>query len=162
MEFEDLLKPLAAACGIERLEPDETHMVHLGDDGRSLTIVGDPETRMVVLFSEIGDLPQRGREAFYEQALKANWLFQGGGGATLAINPDSGALSLNQALPMAALDGELFVRLVQGFLGFLLHWRQLAADWRGAKDEPLATGADDATTEGDSFANFGDDRMIRI
>ena len=46
MEFEELLKPLAAACGVERLEPDESHMVHFGADGSALTIVGDPETRM--------------------------------------------------------------------------------------------------------------------
>lgn len=64
MEFEELLKPLAAACGIERLEPDETHMVHLGEDGKALTIVGDPETRMVVFFSELGDLPLRDARPF--------------------------------------------------------------------------------------------------
>ena len=29
MEFEELLKPLAAECGIERLEPDESHMVRI-------------------------------------------------------------------------------------------------------------------------------------
>lgn len=162
MEFEELLESLAEACGIDRLEPDDTHMVHLGAEGTALTIVGDPETRMIVLFSEIADLPLEGREAFYEQALKANWLFQGGGGATLAINPDSGALSLNQALPMAALDGALFVQLVQNFLEFLQRWRQRAVDWRGAKDESPAKGADDATAAGDSFANFGDEQMIRI
>ena len=162
MEFEELLESLAEACGIDRLEPDDTHMVHLGSEGTALTIVGDPEPRMIVLFSEIADLPLEGREAFYEQALKANWLFQGGGGATLAINPDSGALSLNQALPMAALDGALFVQLVQNFLEFLQRWRQRAIDWRGAKDESPAKGADDATAAGDSFANFGDEQMIRI
>ena len=132
MEFEGLLKPLAAACGIDRLEPDESHMVHLGADGTALTIVGDPETRTVVLFSEIGDLPADGREAFYEQALKANWLFQGGGGATLAINPETDGLALNRALPMDLLDGEAFVELVREFLAVLCRWRQLAEDWRGA------------------------------
>ena len=140
MEFEELLKPLAAECGIERLEPDETHMVHLGKDGTALTIVGEPETRTVVLFSELGDLPLEGREAFYEVALKANWLFQGGAGASLAINPESGALALNRALPMDALDGESFVEVVRGFLAVLVRWRKLARDWRGAMEDGTAKG----------------------
>lgn len=155
MEFEELLKKLAEACGIERLEPDESHMVHLGADGTALTIVGEPETRMVVLFSEIGELPIEGRERFYEVALKANWLFQGGGGATLAINPESGVLALNRALPMDALDGDRFVEAVRTFLSVLIQWRELAQNWRGA--------AGSGEKEPDApFSPLRDDQMIRI
>ena len=162
MEFEELLKPLAAACGVERLEPDETHMVHLGANGTALTIVGEPETRMVVLFSELGDLPLEGREAFYEVALKANWLFQGGAGATLAINPESGVLALNRALPMDALDGEGFVEAVRGFLSVLVRWRKLARDWRGAQEEAGAPRKDAPAAADDPFAALRDEGMIRI
>ena len=170
MEFEELLKPLAEECGIDRLEPDESHMVHLGADGTALTIVGEPETRMVVLFSEIGDLPLEGREAFYEQALKANWLFQGGAGASLAINPESGVLALNRALPMDSLDGESFVAAVRNFLAVLVQWRDLARNWRGAiesgeasSDGEESAGAEPIRDEPDgSFTSLRDDQMIRI
>ena len=163
MEFEDLLKPLAAACGIDRLQPDESHMVHLGAKGTALTIVGDPETRSVVLFSELGDLPVEGREAFYEQALKANWLFQGGGGTTLAINPESGELALNRALPMDLLDGEGFVEIMREFLVVLCRWRQLARNWRGAAKDGGAAGTDAVpTASNDSFRTLRTDQMIRI
>ena len=163
MEFEDLLKPLATVCGIDRLEPDESHMVHLGAKGTALTIVGDPETRSVVLFSELGELPVEGREAFYEQALKANWLSQGGGGATLAINPESGTLALNRALPMDLLDGEGFVEIVREFLFVLTRWRQLARDWRGAVKEGAEGGADAApAAPDDPFIALRNDQLIRI
>lgn len=161
MEFEELLKKLAEACGIDRLEPDESHMVHLGADGTALTIVGDPETRMVVLFSEIGDLPLEKREAFYEQALKANWLFQGGGGATLAINPESGILTLNRAMPIAVLDGDSFVELVRGFLAVLTRWRQLAKDWRGAVEDGSVREADEETLREDPFAALRNEQIIK-
>ena len=153
MEFEELLKPLAEACGVERLEPDESHMVHLGADGAALTIVGDPETRTVVLFSEVADLPLEGRERFYEVALKANWLFQGGGGASLAINPDSGALALNRAVPTDALDGERFVGIVRSFLAVLVRWRELARDWCGA--------VEDGALKGPGEEPSGNDQIIR-
>lgn len=162
MEFEELLKPLAAACGVERLEPDESHMVHFGAGGSVLTIVGDPETRMVVLFSELGELPLEGREAFYEQALKANWLFQGGGGASLAINPESDVLALNRAMPMDALDGEGFVEMVRSFLSVLYRWRELARDWRGAVEDGTAKGAGSPSSPDDPFLSLRDDQMIRI
>ena len=162
MEFEELLKPLAAACGIDRLEPDETHMVHLGANGSALTIVGDPETRTVVLFSELGDLPLEGREAFYEVALKANWLFQGGAGASLAINPETDALALNQALPMDALDGEGFVEVVRGFLSVLVRWRKLARDWRGAQEGNGARRKDVSSEAGEPFVTLRNEEMIRI
>ena len=161
MEFEELLKKLAEACGIDRLEPDESHMVHLGADGSALTIVGDPETRMVVLFSEIGDLPLEKRETFYEQALKANWLFRGGGGATLAINPESGILALNRAMPMAVLDGDSFVELVRGFLAVLTRWRQLAKDWRGAVEEGALNGSGEELPREDPLAAWRGEQIIR-
>ena len=161
MEFEELLKKLAEACGIDRLEPDESHMVHLGADGSALTIVGDPVTRTVVLFSEIGELPLEKREAFYEQALKANWLFQGGGGATLAINPDTNILTLNRAMPMEALDGDRFVELVRGFLAVLTRWRQLAKDWRGAVEEGTLNGSGEELPREDPLAAWRDEQIIR-
>ena len=163
MEFEELLKPLAAACGVERLEPDESHMVHFGADGSALTIVGDPETRMVVLLSELGDLPIEGREAFYEQALRSNWLFQGGAGASLAINPESGKLALNRAVPMDALDGAAFVETVRSFLISLYRWRELARDWRGAVESGEAANADVGEHAPDAaFTALGDSNFIRI
>lgn len=163
MEFEELLEPLAEACELERLEPDESHMVHFGADGSALTIVGDPETRMVFLFSELGELPQEKREAFYEQALRANWLFQGGAGASLAINPESGLLALNRAVPMDALDGDRFVELVRGFLIVLYHWRELASNWRGAMESNEAANADGGETPSDSpFTALDDNQFIRI
>ena len=160
MEFEELLEALAKTCGIDDLEPDESHMVHLGADGTALTIVGDPETRLVVLFSEIGELPTEGRVRFYEQALKANWLYQGGG-ATLAINPDSDILALNQALPMDLLDGEKFVELVQQFLDVLVRWRTLAQNWRGAVEAgELPPPSSEASLSNDPFALLRGGDMI--
>ena len=161
MDFTELLDCLAKECGIERLEPDESHMVHLGADGTALTIVGDPETRLVVLFSEIGDLPLEKREAFYEQALKANWLFQGGAGASLAINPESNVLALNRALPMDALDGEGFVEAVRSFLAVLYRWRELALNWRGAVEDGTAMEADGTGAPDNPFTAIGANRVIR-
>lgn len=134
MDYAGLLAALAGEIGLDGLEPDESNMVRLGAEGTALTIVYERESRNVVVFSEVADLPREGREAFYGEALRANWLFQGGAGATLAICPETGALALNRAWPIDALDAETFVGAVQSFLVQLWRWRKLADDWRGAKD----------------------------
>lgn len=162
MEFEELLAHLSKACGFGRLEPDELHMVQLKAGESVLTIVGDPITRKVVLYSEIGDLPPEGREAFYMQALKANWLLQGGGGAVLAINPDTDVLSLNRMHPMDSLDGEGFVNLVRLFLEVLSSWRKLASDWRGALEAGTVNPSGGSHTPDDSPAPRLGDPAIRV
>ena len=143
MDFTELLDCLSKECGMDRLEPDDSHMVHLGAGDSPLTIVGDPETRTVMLLSELGELPELGCEAFYKQALKANWLFQGGGGAALAINPETDILSLNRALPMDALDGAGFIEAVRSFLEFLCRWRELLLDWSESQEGDEAQEDDD-------------------
>lgn len=72
MEFAEILAALAEVRGLERLEPDESNMVHLGAKGAALTIIGEPDTRTVVLMSEIDVLPAEGREKFFAEALKAD------------------------------------------------------------------------------------------
>ena len=164
---------------MDRLEPDDSHMVHLGAGDSPLTIVGDPETRTVVLLSELGELPERGCEAFYKQALKANWLFQGGGGAALAINPETDILSLNRALPMDALDGAGFIETVRSFLDFLVRWRERILNWSGAPEgvetpegdeapeldevpEDGEAGEPDTPVPDDPLSLLRNDQMIRV
>lgn len=160
MEYKELLAALAAACGLDRLEPDESNMVHLGAQGTALTIVAEDETRTVVLLSEIGSLPAEGRERFFAEALKANWLFRGGGGATLAINPETDALALNQALPLDMLDGEGFVGAVRRFLAFLVRWRTLARNWSDAVEAGPAGAAGETVPAGDPAARPGDSPVL--
>lgn len=142
MEYNQLLAALAKAVGLDGLEPDESNMVHLGAEGTALTIVYEPESRHVVAFSEIADLPLEGREAFYAEALRANWLFQGGAGASLAIRPETDKLALNRAWPIDALDDKTFVDSLQRFLVTLWRWRKLAADWREVLKDGGGVGAD--------------------
>ena len=162
MEFEELLAHLSKASGLGPLKPDELHMVQFDAGGSVLTISGDPLTRNLVLYSEIGDLPPEGREAFYEQALKANWLLKGGGGAVLAINPDTDILTLNRMHPMELLDGEGFVNLVRLFLEVLYSWRKLASDWRGALEAGTVNPSGGKRTPDDSPSPRLGDRAIWV
>lgn len=158
MEFEDLLKALEEASGINGLEPDDMHMVELDVNGTPLTVFGESQSRTVTLFSEIGDLPLASRGSFYELALKANWFVQSGGDAVVAIDPETNVLALNRAYPMDELDGEKFVGLVYRFASAINVWQQVAADWRGAPEED---GAEETAAAAEDFPPIGDEQVIR-
>lgn len=157
MDYSELLAALAEEIGLDGLEPDESNMVHLGAEGTALTIVYEQESRNLVVFSEVADLPLEGREAFYAEALRANWLFQGGAGATLAICPETDALALNQAWPIDGLDAETFVGALRNFLTQLWRWRKLADDWRGA-NEAESSGAE---IPGEFLSVTGDETSLQ-
>lgn len=161
MEFEDLLKSLEEAFGISGLVPDDMHMVELDANGTSLTVFGEPRSRTVALFAEIGDLPLEGRGSFYALALKSNWFVQGGGDAVVSINPETNALTLNRVYPMDGLDGESFVGLVYHFASAIDVWRQIAADWRGAAEEGAAEEGAAQGAGADGVPPPGDEQIIR-
>ncbi len=151
MEFDEILAALAKEIGEDELVPDESGMVRLGAEGTALTIVCETVTRNVVVFSEIAEIPLSGREAFYEEALRANWLFHGGEGASLAICPETGKLALNRVWPLDVLTGETFVVALQRFLTMLCRWRELAVNYRGALEESDAARSLDESPPEDGF-----------
>ena len=165
MEFEEIRKALEEEFGPDALVRNEQDGVDVGlDEGVVMSVIAEPTSREVVLFAEIGELPDVGREEFYEQALKANWLFTGGSGAVVAINPENSALSLNRTHPMNALDKETFLALVRSFVETYELWYKFAISWMNAQFDRLAGGAaednareDAAQSASELFMNLRND-----
>lgn len=150
MEFEEIRKALEEEFGPDALLRNEPDGVDVGlDEFMTVSVVAEPTSHEVVLFAEIGVLPDVGREEFYEQALKANWLFAGGAGAVLAINPETGVLSLNRTYPMNTLDKGKFLALARSFAETYNLWTQFAGIWTDEVAERVIGGeAEDGAPEG--------------
>lgn len=169
MEFEEIAKALEGEFGPDALVRGEPNRVDVRiDEDRTVSFVAEPASHEIVLFAEIGEIPDIGSEDFYEQALKANWLFKGGAGAVIAINPETNGLSLNCTHPMNALDGETFLVLTRSFVTTYGLWFQFACAWVDALMERLVEregggageggGAADALpSAGDLFMNLRND-----
>ncbi|MBQ9430932.1 MAG: type III secretion system chaperone [Kiritimatiellae bacterium] len=130
MEFEEIISGFAQKFGIEGLAPNEEGSVLLDIDGMAVELLHDADAGDVLICAEIGEPPPEGEKHFAEMLLRANFLFQGTGGATFAQNPESKAYALIRPFALAGLDLEDFCAQVGKFVDGLERWRQLLEDFR--------------------------------
>ena len=127
MDFKEFIESLGKALGMQLenaggacgLEVDGvTVMIHDADD-------------LVLLTAEIGPPPpEEGLETLFSTVLKANWLYRGTGGATLAINPADGCIWLEKYNFLERLDGEKGVEMLTRFAETARTWRDLVAGFK--------------------------------
>lgn len=119
------LENVGGACGLDI--DGVTVMLHDADD-------------LVLLSAEIGPPPpEEGLETLFRTVLKANWLYQGTGGATLAINPDDDSIWLEKYNFLERLDGEKGLEMITRFADAAKTWRELVANFK-----PFTPSGDDA------------------
>lgn len=130
MEFEEIVNGFAEKFGVDGLAPDENGTVRLEIDGMGVDILYDMAERTAFLCAEIGEPPPEGRERFAEVLLRANFLFQGTDGATLAQNPETKAYALVRPLNLAGLDIDILSERLGAFVNGVERWRQTLTDFR--------------------------------
>ena len=146
MTFEELMVEAGRRLGLDMVVHEGA--TQLTVDGMDVSILEMPTLESVVLNAVVGDPPPQGREALYRAMLEANSTFAGTAGATLSVNPDGGALVLTRLTPLALLDADRFLSLLESFVNVLETWRKIVADYRPDESRPAA---DDAPGLGAGF-----------
>ena len=127
MDFKEFTESLGEVLGM-RLE-NAGGACGLDVDG--VTVVIHDADDLVLLAAEIGPPPpEEGLETLFSTVLKANWLYRGTGGATLAINPEDGCIWLEKYNFLERLDGAKGVEMVTRFAETARTWRELVADFK--------------------------------
>ena len=138
MEIDTLLERFGKDTGLGKITLDESGSCTFDVDEMEVSLMHIVEGGHLLIFADAGELPAEGREALLQGALKANYLFQGTNGATIAIRPDSSTLFLNRTLLLENLSYETFVQVLTDFTNALEQWKQMIADYRPAPSEPTA------------------------
>ena len=124
MDFGKFIKSLGNALGM-RLENAGGAC---GIDVDGVKVILHDADDLVLLAAEIGPPPpEDGLETLFRTVLKANWLYRGTGGATLAINPEDGCIWLEKYNFLERLDGEKGVEMITRFADTARTWRGLVA-----------------------------------
>ena len=127
MDFKEFIESLGKALGM-RLENAGGAC---GLDVDDVTVILHDADDLVLLAAEIGPPPpEEGLETLFSTVLKANWLYRGTGGATLANNPEDGCIWLEKYNFLERLDGEKGVEMVTRFAETARTWRELVADFK--------------------------------
>lgn len=140
-KLEDLIAKFSQNAGLENIPPSEG-VWKFSADGNVFGVTGDGEGR-VWLFGEIPFADPAKKEALLKSAMEANYFHRGTGGATFALNPDTGALTLITSERLDALGEEAFFAFVEKFVNTLAVWNGIS-DGSRTQAEPPAEPQDDA------------------
>ena len=154
MEIHQLLERFGSDTGLGRLDLDEADTCTILVDDMKISIMSIAEGGHLLLFADVGEIPTEGRAALSLAALRANYLFRGTAGATLAVRPDSTILMLNQSLSLDSLSYEQFVQTLDDFTSTLEEWKRLLADYR-----PSPSDADGEASPATDLLPFGSMRI---
>ena len=138
MEIDELLERFGNDTGLGRLALDGAGAYTFLVDEMKVSFMHVAEGGRLLFFAEVGELLEAGRCGMLLAALRANYLFRGTSGATLAVRPDSPVLFLNLSLGLDGLSYEDFVQALGDFTATLAEWRRLLADYRPDASAPEA------------------------
>ena len=131
MEFRRLIESLAEKIGIEIT--DEGGAAAVGIDGLTV-ILHQADEDLLLLHADLGEVPAAGRDALAVAALRANFLYQGTGGSTLAINPHDGHLHVQKYNWLDRLDPDKALDTLSRFADTSLKWQKLLSDYSSLND----------------------------
>lgn len=157
MYANELMTCLAERAGIE-LELGESSACHLECDGLFVSIDHFQELDCFTFTADLGEPPPERLDALYAAMLEGNHLFAGTAGSTLARDSQTGHCTLCRMLPIAQLDGEMFVKAFEQFLNTAETWARIIADFRSAAQIP----ADDDAGRIAHGAGFQDTSFMQV
>ena len=132
MKFTRLVESLAEKLGIEIT--DEGGAAAVGIDGLTV-LLHEADDDLLLFHADLGEIPAAGRDTLAVAALQANFLYQGTGGSTLAINPHDGHLHIQKYNWLDRLDPDKVLDTLSRFADTSLKWQKLLSDYSSLNDE---------------------------
>ena len=131
MTFGDLVEGLGAKLGVE-IE-DAGGAVAFEIDGETV-VLQQANDDLVLVHADLGEISPDRRDAFALAALEANFLYNGTGGATLAVNPADAHLHLQKYNWLGRMDVEKAVDMLSRFAETAAAWKRIASDAAAAPE----------------------------
>ena len=136
MELDQLLERFGKDTGLGQLTMDEADTCTFLVDDMKVSLMHIAEGEHLLCYADVGELSEEACPALALAALKANYLFRGTAGATLAVRPESSTLFLNQSLLLENLSYDDFIQVLSGFVDTLANWKKLLSDYRPEAKSP--------------------------
>ena len=125
MTFGELIDGIGKNLGVELVDEGGATAVQV--DG-NVVILQTASDDLLLIHADIGEIAPENRERVHAAAMEANFLYQGTGGATLAVDPHSGHLYLQKYNWLDRLDVEKAVESLTRFADTVKLWKGLVAE----------------------------------
>ena len=124
---------------------DEQSWVLFVDDDLAITVDSDFDAGKLILSSDLVSPPEETRLATYELLLQYNCQWPETGGLRMGLDEPGGTIVQMFDLPLAGLDLERLVTVVQNFIDQTELWRKILTD--GVQGEVAVVGEDAADSD---------------
>lgn len=125
MTFGELIDGLGKSLGIELTDEGGAAAVQVDGNPIVLQAAGDD---LLLVHADLGEMDPETRERVVAAAMEANFLYQGTGGATLAVNPHDAHLYIQKYNWLDRLDTEKAVSGLTRFADTVKTWKELVAE----------------------------------
>ena len=136
MEYKTLVRELGEKLGFELDGSIDAVGLEIEDVAVVLQLAGGPRGDILFTHADLGLPPSERRDALGRAVLEANFLYQGTGGASFALNPADGHLHLQRYDWLERLDVDAAVSMLQRFSDTISSWRKILADVQHAPTDP--------------------------
>lgn len=125
MTFGELIDGLGKNLGIELTDEGGATAVEV--DGIPVVLHAANDD-LLLIHADLGEIAPDSRERVLSAAMEANFLYQGTGGATLAVDSRDGHLHLQKYNWLERLDAEKAVADIARFAETVNVWKKLVAE----------------------------------
>ncbi len=122
MTLQELLNALNEKLGLDLVY--EGGATALEIDGIPV-ILQEAEDGIVLVHADLGEIPVDRQDALAAAAMEANYLYQGTGGATLAVDPADGHLHLQKYNWLDRTDADKALEALDRFAETATQWQAL-------------------------------------
>ena len=155
MTFEKLIEELGAKLGIEFEDAGGAAAMEI--DGAVIILQDAGE--LLLIRAEVGEIPADAKAQILSSAMEANFLYQGTGGATLAVNPVDGKLHIHKYNWLDRLDVDAVIDAMDKLSTVVAAWRRILSDCRpdAAPGDALPLGDGDEGRQ-----SFGEGAFMQV
>ena len=125
MTFGEMIDGIGKNLGVELVDEGGAAAVQVDGNPVILQMAGDD---LVLVHADLGERAPENRDRGLAAAMEANFLYQGTGGATLAVDPRNGHLYLQKYNWLDRLDVEKAVTGLTRFADMVKLWKGLVAE----------------------------------
>ena len=135
MTFGEVIDKLGAKLGVEIEDAGGAFAFQV--DGE-VVVVQQADDDLVLLRTDLGEIPPDRRDALAVAALEGNFLYRGTGGATLAISPADMHLHLQKYNWLDRLDAEKAFNMLSRFADSAVLWKKLVREASAPREDFLS------------------------
>ena len=126
-----MVETLGKNLGIELVDEGGAAAVQIDGNTVILHSAGDD---LILIHADLGDIAPESRDRVLAVAMEANFLYQGTGGATLAVNPADAHLHLQKYNWLERMDADKMLETLSRFAETVSTWKRIAMDASAAKE----------------------------